>query len=122
MPATSDGLGPYVEQILDNDEVKANVRRAVARAEQAFARARNRKHPKQALTDKAVQQRIRQSVLAARDAVVTISRGPQIERAKERARQRRRRRNRLLGVAVLAGGAFAAYKASATQDKEQANV
>jgi len=122
MPVTAERLGPYVEQLLDNEDVQANVRRAVARAEQAFVRARSRKDTRRALKDPGVQQRVRQSVLAARDAAVAIRRGPEIERAKQRRRQRRRRRNRLLGVAALAGGAFAAYKASAPSEKEQADA
>jgi len=122
MPATSERIGPYLEQLLDNEDVQANVRRAVARAEQAVGRARNRKDAKEALRDQAVRRRVQQSVVAARDAIVAIRRGPEIERAKERRRRRRRRRNGLLGVAVLAGGAYAAYKASAPPDKEQANV
>jgi chemotaxis response regulator CheB len=122
MALTSERLGPYVEQLLDNDDVQANVRRAVARAEQAYARARNRKDPKQALQDPGVQQRVRQSVTAARDAIVAIRRGPEIERQKELRRRRKRRRNRVLGVAVLTGGAVALYKASAPADKEQADV
>lgn len=122
MPVTSERLGPYVEQLLDNDDVQSNVRRAVARAEQAYARARKRKDPKEALKDRGVQQRVRQSVTAARDAVMAIRRGPEIERAKELRRRRKRRRSRLLAVTVLAGGAFAAYKASAPPEKERADV
>jgi hypothetical protein len=125
MAPTSERLGPYVEQLLDNDDVQENVRRAVARAEQAVARARARKDPKQALKDEGVRRRAQQSFLAARDAIVAIRRGPQIERAKELRRRRKRRRNRLLGVAALAGGAFAAYKASsppAPSNKEAAHV
>jgi hypothetical protein len=122
MPATSERIGPYLEQLLDDDDVQANVRRAVARAEQAVSRARNRKNAKEAVKDPGVRQRAQQSVVAARDAIVAIRRGPEIQRAKERRRQARRRRNRLLGVAALAGGAFAAYKASTPSSKEHANV
>jgi hypothetical protein len=122
MPATSERIGPYLEQLLDDDDVQANVRRAVARAEQAVGRARNRKNAKEAVKDPGVRQRVQQSAVAARDAIVAIRRGPEIQRAKERRRQRRRRRNRLLGVAAVAGGAFAAYKASTPPDKEHANV
>jgi hypothetical protein len=116
-----EGLGPYVEQLFDNEDVQDNVRRAVARAQQALARARGRKSTKQALTDRGVQERIRQSVVAAFDAIAAIARGPEIERAKEMQR-RRRRRNRLLGLAVLVGGTYAAYRASAPPEKERADV
>jgi hypothetical protein len=121
--ATAEGIGPYLEQVLDNRDVQDNLRRAVARAEQAYARARGRKDAKQALKDRGVRQRVTQSALAARDAVLTIRRGPEIERRKQqRLRRRRRRRNRLLLGAALAGGAFAAFKLSAPQDKEAAHV
>jgi hypothetical protein len=122
MPATSERVGPYLEQLLDNDDVQANVRRAVARAEQAVLRARSRKDAREAVKDPGVRRRVEQSVVAARDAVVAIRRGPEVERAKERRRRRRRRRNGLLGVAVLVGGAFAVYRASTPPDKERANV
>jgi hypothetical protein len=74
------------------------------------------------LKDRGVQRRVQDSVVAARDAVVAIRRGPEIQRARERQRRRRRRRNRLLGVAALTGGAYALYRASTPPDKEQANV
>jgi hypothetical protein len=119
MAPTSERIGPYVEQLLDNEDVQENVRRAVARAEQAVTRARHRKDAKQALTDRAVQRRLEQSVVAARNAIVAIARGPEIERARQR---RRRRRNRLLGVAALTGAVAAAYKLSAPPDKERAHV
>jgi hypothetical protein len=122
MAPADDRVGPYLEQLLDNDDVKDNVRRAVARAEQALGRANKRKSKKEALKDRGVRVRARQSLAAARDAIATIARGPEIERAKERRRQRRRRRTRLFGVAALAGGAFAAYKASAPPTKEGADV
>jgi hypothetical protein len=122
MAPAGDRVGPYLEQLLDNDDVQDNVRRAVARAEQALGRASKRKSKKEALKDRGVQVRARQSIEAARDAITAIAHGPEIERAKERRRLRRRRRTRLLGVAALAGGAFAAYKASAPPAKEGADV
>src|SRR5689334_21179755 len=102
MPATTERIGPYLEQLLDNEDVQANVRRAVARAEQAVGRARDRKDAKEALQDRGVRRRAQQSVVAARDAIVAIRRGPEIQRAKEQRRRRKRRRTRLLGVAALA--------------------
>jgi hypothetical protein len=119
--AAAEGIGPYLEQVLDNQDVQDNLRRAVARAEQAYARARGRKDAKQALKDQGVRRRIGQSAVAARDAVMAIRRGPEIERRRQE-RARRRRRNRLLAVAALAGGAFAAFKLSAPEDKEAAHV
>jgi hypothetical protein len=111
--APSERLSPYVEQLLDNEDVQANVRRAIVRAEQAFGRASKRKTTKEALKDRGVQVRARQSIEAARDAITTIARGPQIERAKAQARRRRQRRNRVVLLMALAGGAYAVHKASA---------
>jgi hypothetical protein len=121
--AAAEGIGPYLEQVLDNPDVQDNLRRAVARAEQAYARARGRKDAKQAVTDQGVRQRAAQSAIAARDAVRAIRRGPEIQRRRQAAARRRRRRNRLLAVAAVGGGAFAAFKLSAPEeDKEAAHV
>ena len=120
--AAAEGLGPYLEQVLDNPDVQDNLRRAVARAEQAYARARGRKDAKQAVKDQGVRRRAAQSAVAARDAVLAIRRGPEIQRRKQAA-ARRRRRNRLLALAAVGGGAFAAVKLSAPEeDKEAAHV
>src|SRR3954470_650342 len=78
--AAAEGIGPYLEQVLDNQDVQDNLRRAAARAEQAYARARGRKDAKQALKDQGVRRRAAQSVVAARDAVLAIRRGPEIQR------------------------------------------
>jgi hypothetical protein len=120
--AAAEGIGPYLEQVLDNSDVQDNLRRAVARAEQAYARARGRKDAKQAVKDRAVPQRAAESVVAARDAVLAILRGPEIQRRRQAAaRRRRRRRNRLLALAAAGGGVFAAVKLSAPE-KEAADV
>jgi hypothetical protein len=120
--AAAEGIGPYLEQVLDNPDVQDNLRRAVARAEQAYSRARGRKDAKQALKDQGVRRRVGQSALAARDAVLAIRRGPEIQRRKQAAARRRRRRNRLLAVAAVGGGAYAAFQLSAPRDKEAADV
>ena len=121
--AAAEGIGPYLEQVLDNPDVQDNLRRAVARAEQAYARARGRKDAKQAVRDPGVRRRAAQSAIAARDAVLAIRRGPEIQRRKQAAARRRRRRNRLLAAAALGGGAFAAVRLSAPEeDKEGPDV
>jgi hypothetical protein len=100
--STIDRVAPYVEQLLDNDNVQANLQRAATRARQAYGGAKGKKNKKKALTDNRVRQRLTQSVAAARDAVVALKRGRD-EEARKQARRRQRRR--ALVLALAAGGA-----------------
>lgn len=94
--AVIDRVGPYVEQLFENEAVQADLQRAAARARQAYAGARSKKNTKKVLTDSRVRRLLGQSVAAARDAVVAVKRGPEDEK-------RKRRRGRLLLFVVLAG-------------------
>jgi hypothetical protein len=100
--AVIDRVGPYVEQLFENEDVQADLQQAAARARQAYAAARSKKNTKKVLTDSRVRRRLGQSVAAARDAVVAVKRGPKDEK-------RKRRRGRLLIVVVLAGALFFAF-------------
>lgn len=103
--AVIDRLRPYAEQLLENQDVQADLQQAAARARQAYGGARSKKTKRKALSDDRVRQRVTQSVAAARDAVADVRAG----RAKQERRQRRRRRGRLLLLLVpIAGGAFLA--------------
>ena len=97
--AVTDRVGPYVEQLLDNQDAQASIQHAVTRARQAYGAATGKKTTKKALGDKRVRRRATQSVTAARDAVISIVRG----RAEQQAKADRRGRNRrlLTAAAVL---------------------
>jgi hypothetical protein len=96
--ATPERLVPYVRQLLDNGDVHDDLERSVLRAREAYVRARGRKSAKQAVKDQRVRARARQSVIAARDAVVTLRNAP------EQEQRGRRRRRLLLSGAVLGSG------------------
>jgi hypothetical protein len=105
--AVIDRIGPYVDQLLENQDVQANLQRAAARARQAYGGVKGKKTKKKALSDNRVRRQLQQSVAAARDAAVAVKRGREEKESKER-RRRRRRGRLLLGVAVVAAGALLA--------------
>ena len=90
-------LGPYVEQLLDDDKVQENIRRAADAARQAYGRARGKKEASKALKDRQVQRRVQETMNAAGEVVGRVARGPQ-------RRKRARRRRALAGLAIGAGG------------------
>jgi hypothetical protein len=106
--AAIDTVAPYLEQLLENEDVRTNLRRARARAQQAYGTTK-RKGAKKAAGDKRVRARVAQSAVAARDAVLAIRRGREQEL---RRQQRRMRLRRVLVLLLLAGGAAAATNES----------
>jgi hypothetical protein len=109
VPVSVDRLAPYLEQLLENDDVQGNLGRSVRRARQAYGGARRQGSAKGALGDSRVRQRLAQSAAAARDAVAGVKRGGEKELQK---RARRRRRRGLLAAAVVAAGAAVALDGS----------
>ena len=93
-------IAPYVEQLLDDDEVRENVRRGVDATRQAYERARDKKRASQALKDRKVQRRVRDAMQAAGEVVGRVARRP-----KER---KRARRGRTLAILALGGAGLAA--------------
>ena len=113
--STVDRLAPYVERLLDDDDLQRSIEHSLVRGRQAFAGALSKGSPKKAATDRRVRARARASVLAARHAIGTLQRAPELER-------RRRRRRRALVVACVAGifGAGAlAMRGAGAQPSEQ---
>lgn len=102
--AAIDTVGPYVEQLLDNDDVRENLARAAARAQQAYAGVR-RMGASKAASDRRVRARIMQAAAATRDAALAVKRGREEQLRRE---QRRTRRRRLLVGLVLAGATVTA--------------
>lgn len=70
--AVIDRVGPYVEQLFENEDVQADLQQVAAQARQAYAAASSKKNTKKVLTDNRVRRRLAQSVAAARDAVVAV--------------------------------------------------
>ncbi len=105
-----DRAGPYVDQLLHNDDVRADLERAVRRAGQAYGGAKAKQGPRRALGDRRVRSRAVQSAAALRDGVLAVQAGR--EKAQRETRRRHRRRWLAL-VLCVAGGAYLAVDESA---------
>ena len=98
---TLEAIRPYVEQLLDDDEVHRNASRAARRLRGAKLRAGRAKSKKKAAVDPELYRWLLSSVGAALDAGVAVKNGPQKVK-------RRKRGRRLLLLAALGGAAFVA--------------
>jgi adenylosuccinate synthase len=86
----------YVQRIVEDDELRENLRTAYASARKAYARMSNGKGPVKALTDdKKVQKQLKEAASSLRDAAESL-RGA--------GKRKRRRRGRVLVVALVGAG------------------
>jgi adenylosuccinate synthase len=86
----------YVQRLIDDDELRDNLRNAFESARKAYTRMSNGKGPVKAVTeDKKVQRELRDAATSLRDAAESL-----------RGKKRKRRKGRLLLVALI-GGAVA---------------
>ena len=53
-----DRVAPYVEQLLENRDVRADIQRAASKARQAYAGARGKKAKRKVLADKRIRRRV----------------------------------------------------------------
>ena len=83
----------YVQRLLEDPEVRENLRTAYESARKAYGRM-NGKGPGKALEDKKVQRDVRRTVESLRDAAESLRQKP----------KRKKRRGRLLLVAVVGAG------------------
>jgi hypothetical protein len=92
---------PYVQRIIEDAELRDNIRDAVEQTRKAYARLNNGKAPTKALLeDKKLQKQMREAATSLRDVAVALREGPK--------RKRKRRLGRkLLFLAVGAGLALA---------------
>jgi hypothetical protein len=89
--ARSAGSNPYVRRLIEDQELRGNVRDAFEAARHAYQRMSNGKGPVKAITeDKKVQRDLRSAAESLREASDQI-----------RGKRKRRRWGRLLVVAVL---------------------
>ena len=90
---------PYVERLIDDDELRDNLRTAYDSARNAYERIANGKGPAKAiLDDKKTQKELREAATSLRDAADSL-RGAK--------RKKKGRKGRLLLVLVAAGAALA---------------
>ncbi len=86
----------YVQRLIEDDELRENLRNAFESGRKAYTRMSNGKGPVHAVTeDKKVQRELRTAVTSLKDAADSL-----------RGKKRKRRKGRLLLVAVI-GGAIA---------------
>lgn len=109
MTVPVDRVVPYLEQLLENDDVRGNLQQSVRRARQAYGGVKGQDNAKRALGDRRVQQRLVQSAASARDAIAGVKRGGEKELQKQ---ARRRRRRGLLLVGLVGAGAAVALNGS----------
>jgi hypothetical protein len=94
--ARSAGSNPYVRRLIEDPELRTNVRQAFEAARHAYQRMSNGKGPMKALTeDKKVQRDLRSAAESLRQASDQL-----------RGKRKRRRWGRLFVIALL-GGALA---------------
>jgi hypothetical protein len=96
-------IRPYAEQLLEDEDVHAGIRRVITGGRGAYGRARGKQRKRDAITDRGVQRRLKDSADAACGVIETIREAPR--------RQRRRRRRRTL-TALLVGGTAVTMAAS----------
>src|SRR6202012_670663 len=97
--ATIARAKPYIERLIEDAELRDNVRTAVDSTKSAYGRMTNGKTPAKALLeDKKLQADLREAAEALRDASSALTDAP-----KKRAKKRRRLGRKLLVVAIGAG-------------------
>jgi hypothetical protein len=88
---------PYIQRLVEDDDLRENLRTAYESARSAYARMSNGKGPQAALSDKKTQRQLREAALSLKDAADTL-----------RATKRPKKRGRgLLVLIVGVGLAFA---------------
>ncbi len=93
-------LGPYAQYLFDNQDVQANLERAVAASRDAYGRARGKKSKAEAVQDRQIQRRLTEAAQAVREVALTLNR--------EREKQQRPRRGRVAIILGLLGAGAAA--------------
>jgi hypothetical protein len=104
-------LAPYVDDLLEDSKLQADLRRAAVMSRDALRRTRKKKTD--AVKDPLIRRRAQQAVEAARSAAERVGEAP--------ARRRRRRRLRaasllLVGVAIATAAADTARNSQATTE------
>ncbi len=92
---------PYVQRLIEDEDLRDNLRTAFDSAKNAYGRMSNGKGPTKALLDdKKTQKELKEAATSLRDAADTL-RGGKVKR-------KRRRRGGVLLVALIGGGAVMA--------------
>ena len=92
---------PYLQRLVEDDELRDNLRGAYQSARKAYTRMSNGRGPTKALMDdKKVQRELREAAVSLRDAADTL---------RGRRRRGRGRMGRMLLIAIVGGGLALAF-------------
>jgi hypothetical protein len=92
------GASPYVQRVVEDAELRDNVRLAVDNAKSAYGRLTNGKPASKVLDDKKLHKDMRQAAEALRDAGQALREGP------KKQKKRRRGLGKLLVLAIIGAG------------------
>ena len=96
--SAATGASPYVQRVIEDAELRENVRVALENAKKAYARLTNGKPATKVLDDKKLHKEVKQAAESLRDAGQALREGP-------KKKKRRGGFGKLLLVAIVGAGA-----------------
>ena len=99
--SAAEGASPYVQRVMEDAELRENVRVALENAKKAYGRLTNGKPATKVLDDKKLHKEVKQAAESLRDAGQALREGP-------KKKKKRRGFGKLLLVALIGAGAAVA--------------
>ena len=99
--SAAEGASPYVQRVIEDAELRENVRVALENAKKAYGRLTNGKPATKVLDDKKLHKEVKQAAESLRDAGQALREGP-------KKKKKRRGFGKLLLVALIGAGAAVA--------------
>jgi hypothetical protein len=96
--SAAEGASPYVQRVIEDAELRENVRVALDNAKKAYARLTNGKPATKVLDDKKLHKEVRQAAESLRDAGQALREGP-------KKKKKRGGFGKLLLVGIIGAGA-----------------
>lgn len=97
--SAATGASPYVQRVIEDAELRENVRIAVENAKSAYGRLTNGKPATKVLDDKKLHKEVKQAAESLRDASQALREGP-----KKKKKKKRRGFGKLLLVGIIGAG------------------
>jgi hypothetical protein len=95
--ARAAGANPYIQRIVQDSDLRDNIRDAFEQSRKAYSRLANGKAPTKALIeDKKLQKELREAAISLRDVGIALREGPK--------RKRKRRLGRMIMVGIVGAG------------------
>jgi hypothetical protein len=96
--SAAEGASPYVQRVIEDAELRENVRVALENAKKAYARLTNGKPATKVLDDKKLHKEVKQAAESLRDAGQALREGP-------KKKKKRRGFGKLLILGLIGAGA-----------------